>query len=702
MHNIWEFLLLTTTLSLAALILLILKKLLSDKLSPRWQYSIWILLILRLIIPIPVYNRYVLLPLPQWIETLKFTLEQNFTSAYSKTFEPLSAPFGIPIVQKLPSSPTDIIFLIYAVGVAAVLIYYITSYLRLCRLVKIGSAVSAANESNLKEAAALCGCSVSKAVELENVPSAFVFGIFKPVLVLPTGIITDHKVLLHELMHLKYHDSLQSVLWSLIRALNWCNPFMHYVISKILSDMEALCDQRVLEILDGEDRREYGKILLSMVNEKYPSAFGTTSISNGGKEIAARIKCIVHFKKYPRGMKLVSICIGFILLQPLFAGIANSNVFAFASENNVSTTLSKLNSAFAAIRVNRCTTVAGAIDTYAKGICYENGIYLAAASPLADHQKYYEHAKAIITSANSSEKADYYDTGLRGNLSSDPMINISMRSSVPYNICNIQESDDAFTCDLVILLDNVDGTENQGFTLHKIKIYNENDYWVVEPISEPKTTLIPVDDVYKQTTVFHNLKPLAEYELAGEHGKTELIYNVFYALDPKATTITTQDDMSWFMGPTVSVNQIPVMNVQFQYAQLSSSIKYTLTDSTIKPEKVGYCTIEHMAFAEVKDIPDNLTDMDEDGHIPRRVSGGSSSSTGYGYTGEVFDIDEWNGKMDIFNIGKEYYYEPEFKDIFTGGDDFHPIALPKATVVNTYLDGRVEHFVLKDSERRQS
>lgn len=702
MHNIWEFLLLTATLSLTALILLILKKLLADKLSPRWQYSIWILLALRAMVPVPYSNKYVLLPLPQWIETLKFTVEQRFSSTYSAAFTPLDSPFGLPLVQKLPSSLTDILFLTYAAGAAAMLIYYAISYLRLRKLIKFGTSISASSKNSLKKAAELCGCSVSKAVELENVPSAFVFGIFKPVLVLPTGIITDHKVLLHELMHLKYHDSLQSVLWSLIRALNWCNPFMHYVISKILSDMEALCDQRVLEILDGEDRREYGKILLSMVNEKYPSAFGTTSISNGGKEIAARIKCIVHFKKYPRGMKLVSICIGLILLQPLFAGIANSNVFAFASENNVITTLGKLNSAFAAIRVNRCTTVAGAIDTYAKGICYENGIYLAAASPLCEHQKYYEHAKTIVTMADSTEKADYYDTGLRGNLSSDPMLNISMRSSVPYNICNIQESDDAFTCDLVILLDNLDGTENQGFTLHKIKIYKENDYWVVEPISEPKTTLIPVDDVYKQTTVFHNLKPLAEYELAGEHGRTQLIYNVFYALDPDATTITTQDDMSWFIGPTVSANQIPVMNAQFQYAQLSSSIKYTLTDNTIKPEKVGCCTIEHMAFAEVKDIPDDLTDMDEDGYIPRRVSGGSSSSTGYGYTGEVFNIKEWDGKMDVFNIGKEYYYEPEFKDLFTVGDYFHPITLPKATVVNTYLDGQVEHFVLKDSERRQS
>ena len=84
--------------------------------------------------------------------------------------------------------------------------------------------------------------------------------------------------------------------------------------------MESLCDRRVLEKLEGEERRDYGKILLLMANDRYPRAFGTTSLSNGGKNIAKRIACIAHFKKYPKGMALVSVCIGIMLIQPLFFG----------------------------------------------------------------------------------------------------------------------------------------------------------------------------------------------------------------------------------------------------------------------------------------------------------------------------------------------------------------------------------------------
>lgn len=77
---------------------------------------------------------------------------------------------------------------------------------------------------------------------------------------------------------------------------------------------------RVLERLQGEERREYGLILLNMANEKYARVPGTSSISNGGKNIKRRITAIVRFKKYPKGMALVSVCIGIILIFSMIGG----------------------------------------------------------------------------------------------------------------------------------------------------------------------------------------------------------------------------------------------------------------------------------------------------------------------------------------------------------------------------------------------
>ena len=47
MKTLWDLLLQTGTVSLAALLLLAVKALLRDKLAPRWQYWLWALLGLR-------------------------------------------------------------------------------------------------------------------------------------------------------------------------------------------------------------------------------------------------------------------------------------------------------------------------------------------------------------------------------------------------------------------------------------------------------------------------------------------------------------------------------------------------------------------------------------------------------------------------------------------------------------------------------
>ena len=166
----------------------------------------------------------------------------------------------------------------------------------------------------------------------------------------------------------------------LIRALHWCNPFMHYVLDLVGNDLESLCDQRVLERLEGEERREYGAILLGMANAKYARAPGTSSISNGGKNISRRIAAIVRFKLYPRGMALASVCIAVVLATPLLLGTASADIgHMYPNE------LDGLDRRLAAARTTRCRTPAAALDTYAKGLIYDNGVFLAAASPFEKH-----------------------------------------------------------------------------------------------------------------------------------------------------------------------------------------------------------------------------------------------------------------------------------------------------------------------------
>ena len=96
-------------------------------------------------------------------------------------------------------------------------------------------------------------------VECRWARSPFVVGVVRPALVLPMGWAVDGKVVLHELLHLKYRDVWAGWLTTALRCLHWCNPFLWFVFDKIGNDRESLCDQRVLERLEGEERRDYGR-----------------------------------------------------------------------------------------------------------------------------------------------------------------------------------------------------------------------------------------------------------------------------------------------------------------------------------------------------------------------------------------------------------------------------------------------------------
>lgn len=387
MGNIWELLLQTLTVSLAAAVLLIVKYLLADKLSPRWQYGVWGLLALRALIPAGT-ARQVLLPLPVWVDMWKTAAERGLGSAYASPWSSLDAGSVLPLPSGAPRSLTDWLFLVYVLGVLGWLLWKAAAYARLRLVLRRGTPASAEVSARLAAVCEKYGLRSCRAVEVEGLPTAFVCGVIRPVLALPRGG-ADDKVLLHELLHLKYFDAAQGIFWCLIRALHWCDPFMHYVLDRVGNDLESLCDQRVLERLEGEERREYGGILLGMANAKYARAPGTSSISNGGKNISRRIAAIVRFKLYPRGMALASVCIVLVLAAPLLLGSAGTDIgHMYPNE------LDGLDRSLAAARTTRCRTPAAALDTYAKGLIYDNGVFLAAASPFEKHGELYEGMRA--------------------------------------------------------------------------------------------------------------------------------------------------------------------------------------------------------------------------------------------------------------------------------------------------------------------
>ena len=434
MTDLWGFLLQTLTASLTALLLLALKGLFADKLSPRWQYGVWGVLALRLLIPAGLGRRQVLLPLAQWLEYARLTVESRLDSALADPWTPIHITAPVPLAALTPpASVTDWLFLLYAAGVLAWGLWFLACYVRLRR-----GLTAAAGPERTAQVERVCLryglLPPIRVAESARAESAFVCGPLRPVLVLPAGRPVDDKVLLHELLHLKYGDLWLNTLLCVFRCLHWCNPFLWRVFDRVGNDGEALCDQRVLERLEGEERRDYGRILLDMAADRFARVPGTSSMANGSRNIAARIQSIARFKRFPRGMALVSLCIAVALGAACLWGVP---ALAVELPDRAPGGLER---AMAAARVNRPTTLAGALDTYAKGLLYNNGIYLACVSTPEEQQALFRRMQA----APEGQAPGFLDGGLEG-WAADTLYLTGSGSSL-YAVANLAPTEEGWAC----------------------------------------------------------------------------------------------------------------------------------------------------------------------------------------------------------------------------------------------------------------
>jgi uncharacterized protein (TIGR03435 family) len=80
-----------------------------------------------------------------------------------------------------------------------------------------------------------------------------VFGVFRPVLVLPEGIserLTPaqfESILAHELCHVRRRDNLAAAVHMLVEALFWFHPLLWWIEARLVEERERACDEEVLQ-----------------------------------------------------------------------------------------------------------------------------------------------------------------------------------------------------------------------------------------------------------------------------------------------------------------------------------------------------------------------------------------------------------------------------------------------------------------------
>ena len=638
MSDIWAFFLQTLTASGVAVLLMAVKALFKDKLPPRWHFAIWGILGIVLVIPAGIGGRYVLFNWPLAVETAKTMLAGEYT------FTRVLLPF--PVMTAMPLTVFDWIFVVYFLGVVFHLMKYALSYIRLRLVLRRGWEVDTELREQIDRIAAEQKVRIRRIVAVPGLPSAFVCGVFRPVLALPADSEIDDKILLHELLHLKQKDTVWSIVICILRSIHWCNPLLVYCANRAGNDLEARCDQRVLELLEGEERRDYGKMLLSMSNDRFARTPGATCANNGGKNIRRRIESIARFKLYPAGMELAAVCTAIILALPMILGVEATTVYPLGQS------AMSAHTAFASARAVYCTTPAGAFDAYGKAILTHNGIYRAMCAP-EDLQK---NLVESVTERMDAGRVPYWDIGI------DSWPN----EQEGYFIYNLRQVDETAYEGLLVFELNYrpDGRANEFGTIiigyQNLRVEKEGPRWVTIPLEDIQW----MEHIRQQIGWGAQDLPALIYSDTAEDFRVDVKVQTIHVVD---NSIQNESELSWLVGYVGSYDLIPRPNADFDFARYSRINVCTHLGTQEERDRINQLGLSIAQISKGEDRP-ILT-------APQHGAGASSSSNGTGWT-SIYLKDGWEPVQYLNGSGS------------SGDPDVIMAELPDGFAVDLYINGR--------------
>lgn len=164
-----------------------------------------------------------------------------------------------------------------------------------------------------------------------NLSSPCLFGIVKPTIYL-TPICTEDSqvrrhVLTHELTHLHHADHIWALVRCLCLCIYWFNPLVWVAAGLSKRDCELACDESVIKKLGEKERLAYGKTLVDMVaNSVSPRRFleTATAMHETKEQLKERVNCIV---KKPKIILAAAICLALaavIITGCAFAGYGDA------------------------------------------------------------------------------------------------------------------------------------------------------------------------------------------------------------------------------------------------------------------------------------------------------------------------------------------------------------------------------------------
>lgn len=315
--------------------ILLFRFILKNRISPKLQYLMWWLLILRLLMPVTPdiglhFNLQDMLlkqahqaelPTPAPVLDVAPASVPNTQSSYESVAPAVQPNTDVAPSQHVnPAKSTDwysivfVVWLLGAIGFLGWLIFIKLRYYESLQHLMAGGPreVYELYDRCCKELGVkpLPLWIVNKSMS----PGIAFFG--EPVLLVPLSLCGDESrlrfALLHELTHKKRGDHYMTLLLNVLRAVYWFDPVVHFAFSELRSDMESACDSDVLAYIGHEHKRGYLTVILDMFSYDTEPILGMSQIRS--KRMAKRrMKGAFMKNRTSPAFRAITLCIALIM-----------------------------------------------------------------------------------------------------------------------------------------------------------------------------------------------------------------------------------------------------------------------------------------------------------------------------------------------------------------------------------------------------
>ena len=334
--------------SLLILALLFGKQFLKNKISRQWQYYIWLVVVLRLLLPFGPEASL----MGKAYQTVDLAISQTAPippqqqPPQSVPGDNLAPAVGAEQHNETVNSPADDaatahplqdigvlinhIWLVWLVAALGLLIRNITIYQGFARYIKAGLTPVSDIELLNRLSIVTEQSGIKKPIELcvnPLVSSPLLIGFFHPCIVLPSADIPEKDfryIILHELTHYKRRDMFYKWLVQITVCLHWFNPLVHLMSREITRACEFSCDEAVLAKMGSGSAQDYGKTLLDAMAAvgKYKENLGAVTLSENKLLLKERLGAIMKFKEQSRSGKILTAVLTLcVVLGAAFVGV---------------------------------------------------------------------------------------------------------------------------------------------------------------------------------------------------------------------------------------------------------------------------------------------------------------------------------------------------------------------------------------------